>query len=130
VSRRRKPGDEGTSICGLNAAATLWCAAAVGVLAASGRLDPTVLGGATGAAEHLDEQGTDGGFIAVVAVTSSVTLRVVSSVPCGERSMRRLANRRITWMPMRPPAAGRYIGRADQLADHDSGIRAEHCALV
>ncbi|MFE0102037.1 MgtC/SapB family protein [Streptomyces sp. NPDC059009] len=44
---------EGASIRGLNTAATLWCSAAVGVLAASGRLELALLGSAAVIAVHL-----------------------------------------------------------------------------
>ncbi|EPH42032.1 MgtC/SapB family protein [Streptomyces aurantiacus] len=44
---------EGASIRGLNTAATLWCSAAVGVLAASGRLTLALLGAATVVGVHL-----------------------------------------------------------------------------
>lgn len=44
---------EGASIRGLNTAATLWCSAAVGVLAASGRLALALLGAATVIGVHL-----------------------------------------------------------------------------
>ncbi|EDY47279.1 MgtC/SapB family protein [Streptomyces clavuligerus] len=44
---------EGASIRGLNTAATLWCSAAVGVLAASGRLALALLGTAAILAIHL-----------------------------------------------------------------------------
>ncbi|WJV50358.1 MgtC/SapB family protein [Streptomyces flavofungini] len=44
---------EGASIRGLNTAATLWCSAAVGVLAASGRPALAALGAATVVAVHL-----------------------------------------------------------------------------
>ncbi|WP_303715847.1 MgtC/SapB family protein [Streptomyces sp. NL15-2K] len=44
---------EGTSARGRNTAATLWCWAAVGVPAASDRLDLTVLGAATVVDIHL-----------------------------------------------------------------------------
>ncbi|MGW9431883.1 MgtC/SapB family protein, partial [Streptomyces decoyicus] len=44
---------DGASIRGLNTAATLWCSAAVGVLAASGRLDLAVFGTCTVLTVHL-----------------------------------------------------------------------------
>ncbi|MEU9993294.1 MgtC/SapB family protein [Streptomyces sp. NPDC048045] len=44
---------EGGGVRGLNTAATLWCSAAVGVLAASGRLAPCLVGTATVLAVHL-----------------------------------------------------------------------------
>ncbi|MFD9906485.1 MgtC/SapB family protein [Streptomyces sp. NPDC059063] len=44
---------EGASVRGLNTAATLWCSAAAGVLAASGRLALAVLGAAAIVAVHL-----------------------------------------------------------------------------
>ena len=44
---------DGASVHGLNTAATLWCSAALGVLAASGRLDLALLGTATVLAVHL-----------------------------------------------------------------------------
>ncbi|WP_456303000.1 MgtC/SapB family protein [Streptomyces mirabilis] len=44
---------DGASVRGLNTAATLWCSAAVGVLAASGRLDPALLGTGAVLAVHL-----------------------------------------------------------------------------
>jgi putative Mg2+ transporter-C (MgtC) family protein len=44
---------EGMSVRGLNTAATLWCSAAIGVLAASGRLDLSLLGAATVIGIHL-----------------------------------------------------------------------------
>lgn len=44
---------EGTSVRGLNTAATLWCSAAAGVLAASGRLALALLGALTVIGVHL-----------------------------------------------------------------------------
>ncbi|WP_078966274.1 MgtC/SapB family protein [Streptomyces sp. WM6378] len=44
---------DGASVHGLNTAATLWCSAALGVLAASGRIDLALLGTATVLAVHL-----------------------------------------------------------------------------
>ncbi|MFD9789524.1 MgtC/SapB family protein [Streptomyces sp. NPDC059070] len=44
---------DGGGVRGLNTAATLWCSAAVGVLAASGRLDLAVIGTLTVLAVHL-----------------------------------------------------------------------------
>ncbi|MFJ8637005.1 MgtC/SapB family protein [Streptomyces sp. NPDC093568] len=44
---------EGGGVRGLNTAATLWCSAAVGVLAASGRLDLCLIGTAVVIAVHL-----------------------------------------------------------------------------
>src|ERR1700759_712141 len=44
---------EGFNVRGLNTAATLWCSAAVGVLAASGHLVFTLIGTATVVAIHL-----------------------------------------------------------------------------
>ncbi|MFF4182360.1 MgtC/SapB family protein [Streptomyces sp. NPDC001691] len=44
---------DGASVHGLNTAATLWCSAALGVLAASGRLDLALLGTVTVLAVHL-----------------------------------------------------------------------------
>ena len=44
---------EGGGVRGLNTAATLWCSAAVGVLAASGRLDLCLIGTAAVLAVHL-----------------------------------------------------------------------------
>jgi len=44
---------DGTGVRGLNTAATLWCSAAVGVLAASGHLDLAVIGTAVVLAVHL-----------------------------------------------------------------------------
>ncbi len=44
---------EGVNVRGLNTAATLWCSAAVGVLAASGHLVFTVIGTGTVIAIHL-----------------------------------------------------------------------------
>ncbi|MFB6990707.1 MgtC/SapB family protein [Streptomyces sp. NPDC056178] len=44
---------DGTSVRGLNTAATLWCSAAVGVLAASGHLDLALLGTCAVVAVHL-----------------------------------------------------------------------------
>ncbi|GAA2461466.1 MgtC/SapB family protein [Streptomyces mauvecolor] len=44
---------DGASVHGLNTAATLWCSAALGVLAASGRLDLALLGTAAVLAVHL-----------------------------------------------------------------------------
>ncbi len=53
LPRRRRHPAPGRGVSGLNAAATLWCSAAVGVLAASGRLEPCVLGTAVVLAAHL-----------------------------------------------------------------------------
>lgn len=44
---------DGASVRGLNTAATLWCSAAVGVLAASGRLDLALIGTVAVLAVHL-----------------------------------------------------------------------------
>ncbi|WP_432000161.1 MgtC/SapB family protein [Streptomyces sioyaensis] len=44
---------DGASVRGLNTAATLWCSAAAGVLAASGRLDLAVIGTCAVVAVHL-----------------------------------------------------------------------------
>jgi putative Mg2+ transporter-C (MgtC) family protein len=44
---------DGASVRGLNTAATLWCSAALGVLAASGRLDLALLGAVAVLAVHL-----------------------------------------------------------------------------
>ncbi|GGY58361.1 hypothetical protein GCM10010326_61230 [Streptomyces xanthochromogenes] len=44
---------DGASVHGLNTAATLWCSAALGVLAASGRLDLALIGTAAVLAVHL-----------------------------------------------------------------------------
>lgn len=76
---------EGASIRGLNTAATLWCSAAVGVLAASGRPALALLGAATVVAVHLTLRPTSRLIDRAPQGNSDTPTQVIFHVTCDRR---------------------------------------------
>lgn len=76
---------EGMSVRGLNTAATLWCSAAIGVLAASGRLDLSLLGAATVIVIHLVLRPAGRLFRRADRPSGDEAVRVALHTTCGQR---------------------------------------------
>ncbi|QDQ10107.1 MgtC/SapB family protein [Streptomyces spectabilis] len=77
---------EGASISGLNTAATLWCSAAVGVLAASGRLALALLGALTVIGVHLTLRPTSRLIDRAPQASADTTTQVTFHVTCERRA--------------------------------------------
>ncbi|MEW2528644.1 MgtC/SapB family protein [Streptomyces sp. NPDC047071] len=77
---------EGASISGLNTAATLWCSAAVGVLAASGRLALALLGAFAVIGVHLVLRPTSRLIDRAPQASADTTTRVAFHVTCDRRA--------------------------------------------
>ncbi|MEI5102539.1 MgtC/SapB family protein [Streptomyces sp. PmtG] len=76
---------EGASISGLNTAATLWCSAAAGVLAASGRLALALLGAAAVIVVHLVLRPTSRLIDRAPRGNADATTQVTFHVTCDRR---------------------------------------------
>ncbi|MEV0439600.1 MgtC/SapB family protein [Streptomyces spectabilis] len=77
---------EGASISGLNTAATLWCSAAVGILAASGRLALALLGALTVIGVHLILRPTSRLIDRAPQASADTTTQVTLHVTCERRT--------------------------------------------
>ncbi|MFD5699238.1 MULTISPECIES: MgtC/SapB family protein [Streptomyces] len=117
---------EGASIRGLNTAATLWCSAAVGVLAASGRLTLALLGAATVVAVHLTLRPTSRLIDRAPQGNADTTTQVTFHVTCDRRDEAHIRALLIQLLSSTDPRlAGLRIRRGE-----DEGTTALEAAVV